>query len=479
MKMLITLMFFFNASVAFSFIAVPMATTFESQSIPSGSSSRPKCDGNLPPGDLKVTFRPSCYSVNIRSATGLINPHGAKVDMNITLNRGAGASGPKATSLRYSLPVKITWPEFYGYRCSYVGSKVTCKINGTNVNYEGCKIGKLNSYGKADNYFYDCERKGDPLLEAEYNQKISCSWIYVADYPDFIPNPNFVSCKIESKYVDLGTGVVSNIFDTVKKSWVGISPQVYARQGMMEVYYKNLTYPKPFFSVDSRTKEILKKGEKTSLAISFKQGATTLNTKGLNASFVKGSKHQCIAVDVLFPGVKGYCGSLRSPLMLFFGDQRPRFFGQSTFQLKNTPTLISWPEKGAPGYFLAHDKYKDKNIVNGTQLFGDANSFNGFEVLKRLDSNNDSKIDKKDKMFKELVLWQDSNGNGRSESGEVISLKDKGVVSIDLDYINDQRKFIKVGTRAELRQESFFEFKEKGIIKKGAVIDVWFSELGK
>ena len=50
---------------------------------------------------------------------------------------------------------------------------------------------------------------------------------------------------------------------------------------------------------------------------------------------------------------------------------------------------------------------------------------NGFESLKEFDSNNDDIIDEKDKEFTNLLLWQDKNSNGISETDELIKLSDK------------------------------------------------------
>ena len=59
---------------------------------------------------------------------------------------------------------------------------------------------------------------------------------------------------------------------------------------------------------------------------------------------------------------------------------------------------------------------------------------NGFENLKELDSNNDDIIDEKDKEFTNLLLWQDKNSNGISETDELIKLSDK-VKSINLNLL--------------------------------------------
>ena len=87
--------------------------------------------------------------------------------------------------------------------------------------------------------------------------------------------------------------------------------------------------------------------------------------------------------------------------------------------------------------FIAIDKNNNGTIDNGSELFGNKsisnnayaytnpNAKNGFESLKEFDSNNDGIIDEKDKEFTNLLLWQDKNSNGISETDELIKLSDK------------------------------------------------------
>ena len=96
--------------------------------------------------------------------------------------------------------------------------------------------------------------------------------------------------------------------------------------------------------------------------------------------------------------------------------------------------------------FIAIDKNNNGTIDNGSELFGNKsisnnayaytnpNAKNGFESLKELDSNNDDIIDEKDKEFTNLLLWQDKNSNGISETDELIKLSDK-VKSINLNLL--------------------------------------------
>ena len=52
---------------------------------------------------------------------------------------------------------------------------------------------------------------------------------------------------------------------------------------------------------------------------------------------------------------------------------------------------------------------------------------NGFEALKKYDSNGDGFIDASDPIFSQLVLWGDANVNGTTESGELHTLREMGI----------------------------------------------------
>ena len=100
--------------------------------------------------------------------------------------------------------------------------------------------------------------------------------------------------------------------------------------------------------------------------------------------------------------------------------------------------------------FLAYDRNGNGKIDNGSELFGDKTvsvgaygytgktAENGFEALKEFDSNGDNIIDEKDKDFDKLLLWQDLNTNGLTEEGELKTLKEHNIKSIDLRYKETQ-----------------------------------------
>lgn len=84
--------------------------------------------------------------------------------------------------------------------------------------------------------------------------------------------------------------------------------------------------------------------------------------------------------------------------------------------------------------FLALDRNGNGIIDSGRELFGDQNgAANGFEELRMLDSNRDGVVDANDEAFDQLLLFRD-NGNGITEPGELISLRDAGIEAILLGY---------------------------------------------
>lgn len=85
---------------------------------------------------------------------------------------------------------------------------------------------------------------------------------------------------------------------------------------------------------------------------------------------------------------------------------------------------------------LALDRNGNGRIDDGSELFGDQRgAANGFEELRKLDSNGDGVIDANDEQYGDLRLFRD-NGNGRTERGELLGLKEAGITSIDLNYAN-------------------------------------------
>ncbi|MDD3595660.1 calcium-binding protein [Sulfuricurvum sp.] len=85
---------------------------------------------------------------------------------------------------------------------------------------------------------------------------------------------------------------------------------------------------------------------------------------------------------------------------------------------------------------LAYDKNENGQIDGIDEVFGNL-SESGFEELKRLvDSNHDGKIDRRDELFQQLKVWNDFNQDAMVQDGELRSLSEAGITSIDLNYVS-------------------------------------------
>ena len=75
---------------------------------------------------------------------------------------------------------------------------------------------------------------------------------------------------------------------------------------------------------------------------------------------------------------------------------------------------------GSDGLLTLH-KNGNGLVDDVIEIFGSTN-VDGFNVLEQLDSNADGKIDANDEKFAELKVWQDTNGNGVVDAGELKTL---------------------------------------------------------
>ena len=89
--------------------------------------------------------------------------------------------------------------------------------------------------------------------------------------------------------------------------------------------------------------------------------------------------------------------------------------------------------------FLVLDKNGNGSIDNGRELFGDSTiksngqtAVDGFDALADLDSNADGKISNLDAQFANLRLWRDLNQDGISQTGELFTLTQLNISSINV-----------------------------------------------
>ncbi len=123
---------------------------------------------------------------------------------------------------------------------------------------------------------------------------------------------------------------------------------------------------------------------------------------------------------------------------------------------------------------LVLDLDHNGTIDNGSELFGNntylpngTKASNGFEALAQYDENKDGIIDNSDNIYHVLQLWQDSNSNGTTDTGELHSLSELGVASINLSYAAIDA----LEERNSIFQSSTFTTSEG---EAGIINDVWF-----
>ncbi len=124
---------------------------------------------------------------------------------------------------------------------------------------------------------------------------------------------------------------------------------------------------------------------------------------------------------------------------------------------------------------LVFDKNNNGKIDDGSELFGNNTvlsngnkAANGFEALKALDSNNDGKVDSQDANFSNLKIWQDKNSDGKLDKGELLSLSEAGVQSLNTTCTNSNE--VDSSNNAHKQQGSFTT--TDGTSNK--MNDVWF-----
>jgi trimeric autotransporter adhesin len=109
------------------------------------------------------------------------------------------------------------------------------------------------------------------------------------------------------------------------------------------------------------------------------------------------------------------------------------------FDLQGTgqASQVGWTA-GGDG-LLAIDLNGNGRIDNGTELFGTGTllangtrASNGYQAMAQYDTNGDGKLDAGDAQFAQLRVWVDANHDGVTGAGELKTLAQLGITSIDL-----------------------------------------------
>lgn len=89
---------------------------------------------------------------------------------------------------------------------------------------------------------------------------------------------------------------------------------------------------------------------------------------------------------------------------------------------------------------LVLDKNHNGQIDGINEVFG-KNAVGGLEELKKLvDSNDDDLINRDDRLYSKLMIWQDRSQDGRSQPSELKTLEQVGVEKIELNVLNFNSK---------------------------------------
>lgn len=118
-------------------------------------------------------------------------------------------------------------------------------------------------------------------------------------------------------------------------------------------------------------------------------------------------------------------------------------------------TATGWV--GPTDGLLVRDLDGNGLIESGRELFGDqtvladgSNAANGFAALAAMDTNGDGKVDASDADFASLRVWRDVNGNGVTDSGELLTMSELGITSVSVVPTNTDREAVNGGVRTGL-----------------------------
>jgi hypothetical protein len=133
---------------------------------------------------------------------------------------------------------------------------------------------------------------------------------------------------------------------------------------------------------------------------------------------------------------------------------------------------VGWMER--QDGLLAIDLNHNGLIDSGAELFGNATALSdgqkaadGWAALAALDSNADGHIDARDAHFADLRLWVDADGDAVTDAGELRTLAEAGVTSLNVAYARSASV-----QNGNLLDGSGSFTKADGSV--GAMTDVWF-----
>lgn len=140
------------------------------------------------------------------------------------------------------------------------------------------------------------------------------------------------------------------------------------------------------------------------------------------------------------------------------------------FDIDNDGALENVGWAGKDDGLLALDKNGDGIINDQSELFGNSDLYSdGFDNLASYDINQDGIIDASDEVYANLRVWQDSNSDGISDDGELLTLAQIGIVSINLTSEQPADMYIEGNWISDVSSFTM----EDGSVHQ--IVDAWFS----
>ncbi len=104
------------------------------------------------------------------------------------------------------------------------------------------------------------------------------------------------------------------------------------------------------------------------------------------------------------------------------------------FDLLGTGNAIQSGWLSGGDAFLSIDANGNGRIDDISELFGGSAKGSGFARLASFDSNADGVVNADDAQFGALTVWRDANSNGLTDAGELLTLAEAGVTSLDAGF---------------------------------------------
>ena len=125
-----------------------------------------------------------------------------------------------------------------------------------------------------------------------------------------------------------------------------------------------------------------------------------------------------------------------APVVLDLNRDGDLSYSQTLMDVNNDGQLDQTAWAGRQDGVLVWDKYADGLVHDNSQYafsqYGTADATDLQGLAAAFDSNRDGVFNAQDAKFGEFKVWQDGNGNGASDAGEVRSLAEVGIEAIQL-----------------------------------------------